>query len=164
MPAPKDKTPNEPIKVTDKRIFTAEGEIREEYRKTVTPTDPSKAAPPPPPPPPHQERREQKRPDDAQAQADKKRRITDKGVNPGTAFTNFIESLVLQAYMSLGMLRNPYQPQAQVDLNSARQLIDILNMLAEKTKGNLTEDEIDFLGAHLSELKLAYVQRSKSIG
>ena len=158
MPGPKDKN-NEPIKVTDKRIFTAEGEIREEYRTTVTPTDPSNQPPPPaPPPPPKEEQRTRTDP-----QNDKKRRMTDKGVNPGTPFTNFIESLVVQAYMSLGMLRNPYQPQVAADLNAARQLIDILTMLTEKTKGNLTEDESEFVSAHLGELKLAYVQRSKSI-
>ena len=54
-------------------------------------------------------------------------------------------------------------PQVAADLNAARQLIDILTMLTEKTKGNLTEDESEFVGAHLGELKLAYVQRSKSI-
>ena len=159
MASSKEKNPNEPIKVTDKRIFTAEGEIREEYKKTVTPADPLKA-PPPPPPPPAGERRQAKAPDPA---ADKKRRITDKGVNPGTPFTNFVESLVLQAYMSLGMLRSPYQQQVAVDLQAARQLIDIITMLGEKTQGNLTEDESEFLGAHLGELKLAYVQRSKQI-
>lgn len=157
MASPKEKITNEPIKVTDKRIFTAEGDIRDEYKKSVNPTDPAKAPPPPPP----QEERRQARP--ADPAADKKRRITDKGVNPGTAFTNFVESLVAQAYMSLGMLRSPYQQQVAVDLQAARQLIDIITMLGEKTQGNLTEGESEFLGAHLGELKLAYVQRSKQI-
>ena len=65
--------------------------------------------------------------------------------------------------MSLGMLRNPYQPQAKVDPGAARQMIDILNLLQEKTAGNLTPEEEDFLTTHLGELKLAYVQRTKSI-
>lgn len=155
MPAAKDKNRNEPIKVTDKRIFTSEGEIREEYRQTVTPAEPSKETPPPPQEPVHDKA--------SDAQAEKKKRIRDKGANPGTAFTNFIESLIVNTYMSLGMLRNPYQPQASVDLTAARQMIDIIAMLAEKTKGNLTEEESEFLSAHLGELKLAYVQRSKSI-
>jgi hypothetical protein len=43
-------------------------------------------------------------------------------------------------------------------------MIDILTLLQEKTAGNLTPDENDFLETHLSELKLAYVQRTKSIG
>jgi hypothetical protein len=159
MPEAKDKN-REPIKVTDKRIFTSDGEIREEYRSTVTPVDPSQQPPPQPPqPPPAAE------PDKTadSSQADRRKRIRDKGSNPGTPFTNFIESLIVNAYMSLGMLRNPYQPQTAVDLPAARQMIDIITMLSEKTKGNLTEDESEFLSAHLGELKLAYVQRSKQI-
>lgn len=153
----KDKNRAEPIKVTDKRIFTAEGEIREEYRASVTPTDPSNQPPPPPP-----SEQEPSKPADASPE-EKGKKIRDKGANPGTPFTNFIESLIVNAYMSLGMLRNPYQPQTTVDLPAARQMIDIITMLSEKTRGNLTEEEAEFLGAHLGELKLAYVQRSKQI-
>jgi hypothetical protein len=69
----------------------------------------------------------------------------------------------MQAYMSLGMLRNPYAPQAKPEPAAARQMIDILTMLKEKTAGNLTPDEDDFLESHLGELKLAYVQRTKTI-
>jgi hypothetical protein len=65
--------------------------------------------------------------------------------------------------MSLGMLPNPYQAQARVDVAAARQMIDILGLLQEKTTNNLTPDEEDFLTTHLGELKLAYVKRTKSI-
>ena len=66
--------------------------------------------------------------------------------------------------MSLGMLRNPYQPaKPTVDVGAARQMIEILTMLKEKTAGNLTPDEEDFLTTHLGELKLAFVQRTKSL-
>ena len=149
---PKEKKANEPIKVTDKRIFTADGEIKEEFRETVKPVEPEAA---PRPETPQQSA-------EAQAGADKKKTVKDRAANPGTPFTNFIESLVVNAYMSLGMLRNPYGAAA-IDLAAARQMIDIIALLAEKTKGNLTEDESDFLSAHLGELKLAYVQRSKAI-
>ena len=89
--------------------------------------------------------------------------MADKATNPATAFTNFIEPLIAQAYMSLGMLRNPYQPQTKIDAGAARQMIEILSLLKEKTQGNLTADEEDFLDTHLGELKLAFVQRTKSI-
>ena len=49
------------------------------------------------------------------------------------------------------------------ELAAARQMIDILTMLQEKTAGNLTEEEEDFLTTHLGELKLAFVQRTKTI-
>ena len=65
--------------------------------------------------------------------------------------------------MSLGMLRNPYQQKPQIDTAAARQMIEILTMLKEKTEGNLTADEDDFLATHLGDLKLAFVQRTKSI-
>ena len=89
--------------------------------------------------------------------------MKDKAANPQTPFTDFIEPLIAQAYMSLGMLRNPYQPQAKIDVGAARQMIEILTLLKEKTKGNLDPDEDDFLNTHLGELKLAFVQRTKTI-
>jgi hypothetical protein len=69
----------------------------------------------------------------------------------------------MNAYVSLGLLRAPNQPPMKPDLAAARQMIDWLSMLTEKTKGNLSEDEEDFLKLHLSDLKLQYVQRSGSI-
>jgi len=168
---PKDNNPQkEQIKVTDKRIFTPDGQIREEFRRDIKPADPSAArpaAPPPPPPaaekkaPPQEERRT--RNEAPPPGGDRRRTIADKAQNPGTAFTDFLEPLIAQAYMSLGMLRNPYQPKPTVDAGAARQMIEILTMLKEKTEGNLTPDEDDFLATHLGELKLAFVQRTKSI-
>ncbi|HKO00132.1 MAG TPA: DUF1844 domain-containing protein, partial [Thermoanaerobaculia bacterium] len=81
----------------------------------------------------------------------------------GTQFSDFVEQLVMQAYMALGMLRNPYSPQPTLDAAAARQMIDILTMVKEKTAGNLTVDEHDFLDTHLGELKLAFVQRTKTL-
>ena len=162
---PTDK-PKSEIKVTDKRIFTAEGEIREEFRGEITPSEPNIVPEPvaetQSEPPVNERRREQKEP--PQETGDRRKSIADKAKNPDSAFTNFIEPLIAQAYMSLGMLRNPYQPQTKIDPSAARQMIDILTLLQEKTTGNLTPDEEDFLHTHLSELKLAYVQRTKSVG
>ncbi len=162
---PKESRDKPDLKVTDKRIFTAEGEIREEFREQIRPADPaarppelSKPAEPkvqkPQPPSPTQAR---------QQETDRARTLADKATNPGTPFTNFIEPLIAQAYMSLGMLRNPYQPQAKVDAGAARQMIEILTLLQDKTKGNLTPEEHDFLETHVGELKLAYVQRTKNV-
>ena len=89
--------------------------------------------------------------------------MADKAQNPGTPFADFVEPLIAQAYMSLGMLRNPYDPKPKIDAAAARQMIEMLTMLKEKTNGNLTADEDDFLSTHLGELKLAFVQRTKSL-
>ena len=154
------------LKVTDKRIFTAEGDIREEFRNDIHPADPATIIAPPPEaaaPPPEAKPEAKAAPKSKPAEPKEKRSISDRAGSPETPFANFIEPLIAQAYMSLGMLRNPYQPQAKIDPGAARQMIDILNLLQEKTAGNLTPEEEDFLTTHLGELKLAYVQRTKSI-
>ena len=149
----------EQIKVTDKRIFTAEGEIKEEFRSAVNPVAPEQAKPAETPPEPAAPQSKKSEP----PREERRRTIQDKAQNPGTPFTEFVEPLIAQAYMSLGMLRNPYQPKPTIDTAAARQMIEIVTMLKEKTEGNLTPDEEDFLATHLGELKLAFVQRTKTI-
>lgn len=161
---PKDKPAPKELKVTDKRIFTAEGEIREEFKQEIRPADPVVTPPQPAPAPEPQAAKPAEKPAEKKQErpaGERRRSVGDEA--PNTPFTSFIEPLIAQAYMSLGMLRNPYQPQAKIDPAAARQMIDILVLLEEKTRGNLTPDEDDFLHTHLGELKLAYVQRTKSI-
>lgn len=163
---PKENNEKPEIKVTDKRIFTPDGNIREEFREQIRPSDPtSQTVRPPEATKTMEAKTEKAQPPHSQThhESDRGRTLADKATNPGTPFTNFIEPLIAQAYMSLGMLRNPYQPQAKIDAGAARQMIEILTLLQEKTKGNLTADEDDFLSTHLGELKLAYVQRTKNV-
>lgn len=161
---PKDKPAPKELKVTDKRIFTPEGEIREEFRKEIKPADPAAAAPPPKvESTPAAKEPERPAAGTHEPREERRRTVHDRATSPETPFTNFIEPLIAQAYMSLGMLRNPYQPQPKIDVAAARQMIEIVSLLQEKTKGNLTPEEEDFLTTHLSELKLAFVQRTKSI-
>lgn len=169
---PNDKQAPKELKVTDKRIFTPDGEIRDEFKTEIEPAEPQPAvpaaadAPPaakaaePPPSQPADDRRQRQ---DAPPAEERRRTMQDKATNPNSPFTNFLEPLIAQGYMSLGMLRDPYRPQAKVDPAAARQMIEILTLLRDKTKGNLTSDEEDFLETHLGELKLAFVQRTKSI-
>lgn len=158
----KDRHPHDDkIKVTDKRMFTSEGEIKDEYLDQVNPVEPFVRAVSPPEPPPAAPREAARAADPKPGDGGKK--LRDRGANPGTPFTNFIESLIVNAYMSLGMLPNPYGEPAKPDLVAARQMIDIVVMIEEKTKGNLTEEESDFLSAHLGSLKLEFVRRSKAL-
>jgi len=159
---PKTDKPKE-LKVTDKRIFTPEGELREEFRDEIKPAADPMAAKPAEKPPEKPAERKAEAKKEPPPREERRRTIADKAQNPGTAFTDFVEPLIAQAYMSLGMLRNPYQPKPQIDTTAARQMIEILTMLKDKTAGNLTADEDDFLSTHLGELKLAFVQRTKSI-
>lgn len=168
---PTDKNTPKELKVTDKRIFTADGDIRDEFKDEIKPAAPQPAASAATPSPassptpesakPAEERRQRNVP--PPSGEDRRRTLADKATNPATPFSNFIEPLIAQSYMSLGMMRNPYQPQAKIDVAAARQMIEILTLLKEKTTGNLTPDEEDFLETHLGELKLAFVQRTKSI-
>jgi len=159
----KDK-PRE-LKVTDKRIFTADGEIRDEFKEEIRPAEPQvarAAEPQPEPPQPEAPPKAAGKPEQPPRE-ERRRTMADRAQNPGTAFTDFVEPLIAQAYMFLGMLRDPRQPKPTVDVAGARQMIEIITMLKEKTDGNLTPDEDDFLATHLGELKLAFVQRTKSI-
>ena len=145
---PKDAREKPEIKVTDKRIFTAEGDIREEFREDIKPSDPmmAKASEAPAAQPtekpveapaakPATERRTQTKGAPAET-GERRRTMADKATNPETPFTNFIEPLIAQGYMSLGMLRDPYQPETKIDVSAARQMIEILTLLKEKTSGN----------------------------
>ncbi len=167
--------PKSQIKVTDKRIFTAEGEIRAEFQQEIKPVDPLAAKPAAPaaekpvekpaakPEARPAEQRQTSRPDPPPGEERRSKSIADKAQNPGTAFSDFVEPLIAQAYMSLGMLRDPSGQKPKVDVTASRQMIEMLTMLKEKTAGNLTPDEDDFLATHLGELKLAFVQRTKSL-
>lgn len=154
------------LKVTDKRIFTPEGDIREEFRQDIKPSDPTRvkaAAATAAKPPDHAPQERMQKDASASPGSDRPRTMADKAQNPGTAFADFVEQLIAQGYMALGLLKNPYQQKPAVDAAAARQMIEILGMLKEKTVGNLTEQEEDFLHTHLGELKLAFVQRTKSL-
>ncbi len=166
---PNDKQSPKELKVTDKRIFTADGEIREEFQNEIRPAEMREEQQQPPKPaaqePPKAEERRQDPSASRPPGGDERRQrsIADKATNPGTQFTNFIEPLIAQGYMALGMLRNPYQPQSKIDAGAAKQMIEILTLLRDKTRGNLDGDEEEFLETHLGELKLAFVQRTKTI-
>ncbi len=160
--------------VTDKRRFSAEGETaasepeRTEDRSTgvspVTETSAPASAPPPereiPPPPSAEERQAQhdafkessKQLDDALASNIGGRTAKDFEVT----FERFAASLYMSALVQLGLVHEQ-GAQPQVDLIGARQSIDTLGMISDKTKGNLTPPEENLLQNCLYELRMAYV-------
>ena len=140
---PEEKKPAQSIKVTDRRLFTAEGEIREEFRESVKPADPNAPRPEPPKPPeplPPSKKADAATRPEAEPESERK-------------FMSLVELLVYQASATL---------QAQQP-DEARMFIELIDMLAEKTIGNLTPVEHEFLEARRGALKLAYVQRTKRI-
>ena len=72
-------------------------------------------------------------------------------------FEKFLASLYMSALMQMGMAA-PEGGQPQVDLMGARQTIDIIGLLQEKTKGNLTSKEETMLQNVLYELRMAYLE------
>jgi hypothetical protein len=76
-------------------------------------------------------------------------------------FASFVLSLAHQTIVLLGEAPNPETNLIATNLEAARQTIDILAMLVEKTVGNLTDDEKRLLEEVLAGLRLAYVKKSK---
>ena len=62
--------------------------------------------------------------------------------------------------MALGQIENPLTKKKETDLNQARYTIDILRILKDKTKGNLTEAEDKHLQNALYNLQMSYVQQA----
>ena len=83
-------------------------------------------------------------------------------VLPAIDFHTFILSLGSSALLHLGDLDPPDGAQSQPDLAMAKHTIDVIAMLGEKTKGNLTVAEADLMESLLFDLRLRYVERSKA--
>lgn len=80
-------------------------------------------------------------------------------------FYTFVLSLGSSAFVHLGDAPHPESGEpVPANLTLAQQTIDILAMLAEKTKGNLTEEEDRFLENLLTDLRFRFVQRSSGKG
>jgi hypothetical protein len=77
---------------------------------------------------------------------------------PPASFEFLAESLRLQAEMQLGLMRMGPEDQPPADLELARHSIDLMAMLQEKTRGNLTLEEQRLLENSLTLLRFRYVQ------
>jgi len=146
----KDKKKEEEIEgkgftVKDKRRFTEEaGEIK--AKPDAKAPDQEKPAEPAP--------REQE-PAPAQEEQDGQEPL------PEINFVNFVLSLSTSAMVHLGDVPDPFSNQPNQNLPMAKQTIDILGMLADKTKGNLEKDEEAMLTNALYQLRMRYVMLSK---
>lgn len=144
-----------PIRVVDRRMFTPEGELRPGFEPEDSGTDPAKrvvsppepAAPAPAPPP---SAAEPAAPPEAEPAAG--------AGEPRSEFARIVSSLATTAYSALGLLSDPAAGARQRDLAVARQMIDWLAVLEQKTRGNLSFEESDLLSRALYELRLAYVE------
>ena len=171
--------------VTDRRLFTSEGELRTDAVETETkPVSPEAAstAPEPakasgtenggsapalsdiPPPPTAAEQKQQadayqKTSKEMDAQVEKSgHSVKDLEMT----FERFMASLYMSAMLQLGLMHEE-GGQPRIDLLGARQTIDTISILQEKTKGNLTTQEETFIQSVLYELRMAYVEVTNAL-
>lgn len=178
------------FKVTDRRLFNSEGELRNDVPEE---TEPAKSAPaaavpsatttsgsdgkstqaspePPsnvsemPPPPTASEQAAQ-----AEAYRKSSKELDSQVEISGHSakefemtFERFLASLYMTAMLQLGLMREQ-GAQPRIDIIGARQTIDTLSLISEKTKGNLTPTEENFLQNSLYELRMAYVEVTNAL-
>ncbi len=169
------------FKISDKRLFTSDGELRDSADEQAPPpvaatvaapisaipeAAPTASAPESeiPAPPTATEQQAQH---DAyrQSSRDLDSRVELSGHSAKELemnFERFMASLYMTAMMQLGLMHEQ-GGQPGVDLIGARQTIDTLGMIAEKTKGNLTSREQGFLQNCLYELRMAYVEVTNAL-
>ena len=167
----------ESFTVTDRRLFTSEGEERTEITQEEVPSAgpkppaPSQTQPAPPPPapdmPPTPTSAEQQEQADAYRKSakDLDTRVELSGHSAKElemTFERFMASLYMNAMLQLGLMHEQ-GGQPRIDLIGARQTIDTLTLLAEKTKNNLTSAEEVFLQNCLYELRMAYVEVTNAL-
>ncbi len=80
---------------------------------------------------------------------------------PEVNFSTFVFSLSSSALVHLGEIPEPSSRQVHQDLNLAKQIIDTLGVIEEKTRGNLDADEDRLLKGVLYDLRMRFVQKSK---
>jgi|YNPNPStandDraft_1061719.scaffolds.fasta_scaffold106800_2 hypothetical protein len=83
---------------------------------------------------------------------------------PPVNFATFVISLSSSALIHLGLAEDPVTGKIDRDLALARQTIDILGMLQEKTRGNLSEDESRLLESILFDLRIRFVEEAGKAG
>ena len=77
-------------------------------------------------------------------------------------FSTFIFSLATGALINMGLAPDPMTKKVEKNLDLARQNIDLLAIMKDKTKGNLSKDESDLMENLLTEVRLRFVEASKS--
>ena len=127
---------DKPIKVVDRRLFTAEGDVREDSQAEVAAPDPDPEQAPPAP------------------------EAVPAEPAPATSpsFLRLLDMLAQTAALYMEGFPDPATGRRQVDLAGARQIVDSLLSLREKTRGRLSFEETDAIEGLLGELQLAFTR------
>jgi uracil-DNA glycosylase len=141
-----EKKQEESFRVIDRRPFTTDGELRQEVVA-------------------EQEREAKKEATAPQAQAPVSEAKTPPAETPkrSPAFENLIRMIGSNGAMVLGAYTDPRTGQPVIDPDAARELIDMLDALHEKTKGNLAPEEESLLLDLLGKLKMTYLEVNQAL-
>jgi len=153
-----DPKHEETFKVVDRRLFTAEGELREEVaaeeklrrEEPVAAPKPQQSAAKPAGPAAVPQQPEPAAPPEP---ADVPERMR--------GFESLVNFIAQNAAMLLGAYPDPRSGQPMLDLDGARELIDMLDALREKTRGHLAPEEDRLLLDVLGSLKLTFMEMTK---
>jgi hypothetical protein len=127
------------FRITDKRAFREDGEVRESASANTESgpgADSRKSEPPVEEPP---------------------------GFGGKIDFPSYVLSYYTQGLVLLGEVPNPYSNKKEEDTEAARHTIDILTMLEEKTRGNLSKEEEQLLGSVLYELRMKFMAKTSRL-
>ena len=136
------------FKVTDRRQFTSEGETRSSVPEASE--SPEKIS---------------EKPSEESVEADDSPDAATASEKPPETidFAQFVYSLATTTMVHLGEIAEPTTGQKMENIEAARQMIDILSILQEKTEGNLTSDESKLLEGLLYELRMKFVSKNKAV-
>ncbi len=138
-----DKQGDQGFKVVDRRSFAADGSRRES-----APGEKKEAGNPTAPPPPQR----------ASTAAPPSLVAQEESDEPSAGFETLVSYLSTTAMFQLGLLAGPSGEKIPSDLENARRTIDLLEVLQQKTHGNLTPEETQLLEDVLYELRMSFVE------
>jgi uncharacterized protein DUF1844 len=143
---PDEKNEDQGFKVVDRRSFTADGARREtSAEQKAAKAESSRPSPP--------------RPDPAVVEAEERESLEETG----SGFETLVSYLSTTAMFQLGLLPGPGGERIPSDLVNAQRTIDLLEVLQQKTRGNLTLAESKLLEDVLYELRMSYVEIEKRL-
>jgi hypothetical protein len=149
---------DEGFKVVDRRLFTEQGELRQdvvEQERRAEEAAAKKAAEKP--------KSAAANSGDGAAGADLTNAEEEaEQIPPSRSFQVMVDFLTRNAAAMLGGMADPRTGQPFVDIEGAREMIDMLDVLREKTKGNLAKADSDLLVEVLGSLKLTFMEISKA--
>ena len=153
------------FKVTDRRLFNADGSPRDlppeekpEEKPVAAPEPVSTAAVAAEP----AKAEEPARVDETAVEEEEFTEEDLAAARDPASFVSFIMSIASNAASALGMMEHPVTHQREVDLELAKHWIDVIAMLEKKTSGNLTPQEKRMVDSLLADLRMQYVSLTNS--